>query len=205
MRVFRIDGHDNEYKILKAMTKIAKDRKYVPQYDHIYYNAEKREIVATNGVVLLVWRTDIVEKNIVNPKNGSIELQGNIVLLNEEETIHADYERVEKVFHPFKSADIRFNSPSVSSLSCQIIGELAPHGFHFASKHLNLVNDVLGFMETVFIPKGMYSPVKFYGEYTRGVQGMKDVNMKEHWELAFYIMPAVIEHWFFNKAEQSTE
>ena len=201
MKAFKIDGHDNEYKILKTMTKIAKDRKYVPQYNHIYYNAEKREIVATNGMVLLVWRTDIVEKKIICPKNGSIELQGNAVLLNEEETIHADYERVEKIFRPFKSADIRFNSPSVSSLSCQIVEELAPRGFYFASKNLDLVKDVLDFMETVSIPEGMSSPVKFYGEYTRVVQGIKDENIKEHWELAFYIMPKVTDHWSFNKAE----
>lgn len=205
MRAFRIVKTNTEYKVIKAMMGISKNRKDVVKYTHVYYNASEKEIIATNGIVLLIFKTDLFENNLADPKNGEVFLEGNFLMLDETTYNPADYNKIVKSYKPYKVAETDFRGVPNPENVHRISEELASQGFCFQEKYLNHIKTIADVFSLVYIPRAMSAPVNLVGSFNNTYFDANGKKIIQPWFVSFYIMPVNEAHWQFNEVAQPTE
>lgn len=198
MRAFQIRKTMPEYDVLKAcmkMAKMAKDRRGL---DHIHYNAEDKEIVASNGFGLIILKTDLIEENLVLPKSGAVRLEGSYVILDEGNNSFADYKKVVKGFKAAKRAIVKslYNGNAQGTV-CHTIAELAMQGRYFTYNCLQFIADIGDYIQTIELQDGnggkAIVPVKFSGKFDNGTNEI---------EITFIALPAYYEKFNFKSVDE---
>lgn len=195
MRAFQILKKMPEYDVLKACMKMAKMAKDKPYLDHIHYNAEDKEIVASNGFGLIILKTNLIENNLKEPKSGAVTFEGSYVILDEDNNSFADYKRVVSEFKAAKRANLLLGSlytKNALETVCNTIAELAMQGRYFTYNCLQFIADIGEYIQTIELQDDnggkAIVPVKFSGEYSNGTDDMK---------ITFIALPAYCEKFNF--------
>ena len=198
MRAFQIKKTMPEYGVLKACMKMAKMAKDKPYLDHIHYNAEDKEIVASNGFGLIILKTNLIENNLVAPKSGAVRLEGFYVILDEDNNSFANYKKVVSEFKAAKWAVVNsLYTRNAQETVCRLIAELAMQGRYFTYNSLRFIADIGDFIQTVELQddNGGESivPVKFSGVYSNGTDDI---------EITFIVLPAYYEKFDFMPVDE---
>lgn len=199
MRAFQILKKMPEYDVLKACMKMAKMAKDKPYLDHIHYNAEDKEIVASNGYGLIILKTNLIEENLKEPKSGAVRLEGFYVILDEGNNSFANYKKVVSEFKAAKRAMVgSLYTKNALETVCRIIANLAMQGRYFTYNCLQFIADIGEYIQTIELQddnggKAMV-PVKFSGEYSNGT----DDNI----EITFIALPAYYEKFNFMPVDE---
>lgn len=193
MRAFQIKKTMPEYDVLKAgmkMAKMAKDRKGL---DHIHYNAEDKEIVASNGFGLIILKTELIEENLVMPKSGEVRLEGSYVILDEGNNSFANYKKIVSEFKAAKRANVgNLYTRNAQETVCHIIAELAMQGMYFTYRCLQFIADIGDYIQTIEL---------------QDIEGRKDIPVRfsggtDEIELTFIALPAYYEKFNFMPVEE---
>ena len=183
-----------EYDVLKAGMKMAKMVKDKPMLDHIHYNAEDKEIVASNGFGLIILKTNLIEDNLKEPKSGAVRLEGSYVILDEGNASFANYKKIVSAFKASKRAMVNsLYTRNAQETVCHIIAELAMQGRYFTYNCLQFIADVGHLIENIELQddKGGEAivPVRFFG-------GTDEI------ELTFIALPAYYEKFNFMPVDE---
>ena len=198
MRAFQIKKTMPEYDVLKACMKMAKMAKDRPMLDHIHYNAEDKEIVASNGIGLIILKTNLMEKNLEEPKSGAVRLEGFYVLLDEDNTSFVNYKKIVSEFKTAKRATVSsLYTRNAQETVCRLIAELAMQGRYFTYRCLQFIADIGHLIQTVELQDDnggkAIVPVRFSGEHSSGTDEI---------EFSFIALPAYYEKFDFMPVDE---
>lgn len=194
MITFRINKNSKLYDVLVACMKIAKkskQRRKIESLQGVYYNSVRKEIVATNGTQLLVYKIDLAEECHVgqNIKNSNLTLMGDIVLVEERENGYVDYERTLKILSVTKTLIVDNCFPSGCKQWAYASMQIARPGVIVSSDVMD-VYDLIGFyLHMVDIPNPNEVAVRFYSDNNA---------------LQFVVCPFVSDSWKVEKAKENS-
>jgi len=162
MKAFSVLKKSGLYQVLKVCSDLAKERRNHAIYSSIYYNAETNEIIATNGFNLLIYKTNIIEKELGKTGNGIIRLVGEYAIFEDIKDIPLNYKTVTEGFKATKKLQIDSFFGHLSTPAGIAIMSLALNGITMgfnAVKCFNTLNEY----EYVEINDGEH-PVRFVGQ-----------------------------------------
>lgn len=187
MRAFRIEKDTQMHKVLcnvlKTCNSISKNKRSIEMFKHIYYDAERQTIFATNGYVLLTFQTDEIKERLGEDiGNGKISVCGDFAIFEEINDAFAFPKFDIQVLKQHKSiTKLRTSFCLGMKPYCgQVLVQLALNDITLNPKAVKDIELIADYLEYVSLQKDRNHSVMFCGLDDR---------------LKFVIMPCVWDRW----------
>lgn len=163
MRAFRIEKNTQLHNVLKACDKIAKTKRGIEKYTHIYYDAENKTVFATNGYVLLTYKTDEIIKLLGDDiGKGILSICGDFVIFEDKKEDLFNYLLPIEKHKDFKKFHTDF-SDSYKPYYSQAVIELALNGITMNPNILKDLEPIAMCLDYVSLQEDKYGTVIFSG------------------------------------------
>lgn len=157
MRAFRIEKNTQLHNVLKACDKIAKTKRGIEKYTYIYYDAVNMTVFATNGHVLLTYKTDEIIRLLGDDiGKGILSICGDFVIFEDKKEdlfnyllpiekhkdfkkLHTDFSEFYKPYYSQAVIELALNGITMNP---NILKDLEPVAHYF--DYMSLQEDKCG-------------------------------------------------------------
>lgn len=147
MKAFKINNkYDKLNTILKVCDKIRKSALF-KNYDKIFYHAEDKVVFATNGTVLLIYKTDRIVENLGDVGNGELTVFKDYVIFDNCDNL-IDYKKALAMHKPDSELIVNFPTPLKPAHGVAIM-QLALLGITTSIRVMKYMDDIADDLDVV--------------------------------------------------------